>query len=71
MSMGADSHTGYVTVAEIAAAFRVSASNVYRLASEHKWRKYRLNRSVRYRWDDVEESMRHRAEVLASRNQMR
>lgn len=61
-----DRHLGYVSVAEIAAAYRISTSNVYRLASEHRWRKYRLNRLVRYRWEDVDDTMQNRARLLAN-----
>lgn len=61
-----DQHLGYVSVAEIAAAYRISTSNVYRIASESKWRKYRLNRLVRYRWEDVDNTMQTRARLLAN-----
>ena len=59
-------HMGYVSVAEISAAYRISASNVYRIASESQWRKYRLARKVRYRWEDVEETLATRRCALAT-----
>jgi excisionase family DNA binding protein len=60
-------HTGYLTVMEIAAAFRITPSLVYKLAERDAWRRYRLGRTIRYRWDDVDNTMRHRADVLANR----
>jgi excisionase family DNA binding protein len=59
-------HTGYLTVAEIAAAFRITSSLVYKLAERHAWRRYRLGRTMRYRWDDVDDTMRRRTDVLAN-----
>ena len=61
-----DHHLGYVSVTEIAAAYRITTSNVYRLASVHRWRKYRLNRKVRYRWEDVDDTMSTRRATLAN-----
>jgi hypothetical protein len=61
-------HTGYLSVVEIAAACRITPSLVYKLAERHAWRRYRLGRTIRYRWDDVADTMRRRADVLANRH---
>lgn len=69
--MPSEIHTGYVTAREVAGAFRITLSNVYRLASENRWRKYRLNGRVRYRWDDVDTTLSVRAPHGANRPAIR
>ena len=46
--------SAYVDIETIRAAMpRLSVSHIYKLASIHKWRKVRVGKSVRYRWEDV------------------
>jgi hypothetical protein len=55
--MSSDEHPGYMTVKDVARIYKTSVSNVYRLASLHQWRRYRLDGRIRYHADDVEHTM--------------
>lgn len=52
-----DEHPGYMTVRDVARIYKKSPANVYRLASIHGWRRYRLDGRIRYHADDVEETL--------------
>ena len=46
--------SAYVDIETIRAAMpRLSVSHIYKLASIHGWRRIKVGKSVRYRWEDV------------------
>jgi hypothetical protein len=47
----------YLRADEAALAYGITVAEVYRLASEHRWRRFRWCRHVHYRHDDIRDTM--------------
>lgn len=57
---------GYGTVEDIITIYRVSRSYVYKMASLHKWGRYRHpDGGVRYRWEHVDDTLGRRSNTAA------